>query len=82
MLKRACPQTGVTLRRSNPRQREREHERNNKNREKRSVGRMAKHINPPVVEALDEQRPSIIQTLKSQPAGGATAAESRFNLLV
>ena len=42
VLKRACPQTGVALRRSNPRQRERENERSNKDGEKRSsVGRMA-----------------------------------------
>ena len=47
VLKRTCPQTGVALRRSNPRQRERENERSNKDGEKRSrVGRMAKHIKP------------------------------------
>ena len=34
--KRAGPQTGVALRRSNRRQREREHERNNKDGEKPS----------------------------------------------
>ena len=47
LLKRACPQTGVGLRRRNPRQRERENERSHKDGEKRSsVGRMAKHIKP------------------------------------
>ena len=45
VLKCACPQTGVALRRSNPRQREREYERNNKDGEKPSR-RMAKHIIP------------------------------------
>jgi hypothetical protein len=55
-LKRSCPQTGVALRCSNPRQRERENERCNKDGEKRSsVGRMAKHMNPPVSKALDQQ---------------------------
>ena len=40
-------QTGVALRPSNPRQRERENERSHKDGEKRSsVGRMAKHIKP------------------------------------
>jgi hypothetical protein len=49
-LKRACPQTGVALRCSNPRQRERENEGSNKDEEKRSrVSRMA-HINPSVVK--------------------------------
>ena len=44
---RVCPQTGVGLRRRNPRQRERENERNHKDGEKRSsIGRMAKHIIP------------------------------------
>src|SRR4029077_3485758 len=44
---RACPQTGVGLRRSNPRQRERENECSDKDEEKRScVGRVAKHIKP------------------------------------
>jgi hypothetical protein len=66
-LKRSCPQTGVALRQSNPRQRERENERCNKDGEKRSsVGRMAKHINPPVFRVLDQQKACIIETLKSQ----------------
>ena len=46
VLKRACPQTGVALRRRNPRQRERENEYNHKDGEKRSRIRMAKHIIP------------------------------------
>jgi hypothetical protein len=46
-LKRACPQTGVGLRRSDPRQRERENERNYKDGKTRSsVSRMLKHIEP------------------------------------
>ena len=38
VLKRVCPQTGVALRRSNPRQRERENERSNKRRKKTKQG--------------------------------------------
>jgi hypothetical protein len=46
-LKRSCPQTGVGLRRRNPRQRERQNEYSHKDGEKRSsVGRMTKHIIP------------------------------------
>jgi hypothetical protein len=69
ILKRACPKTGVALRRSNARQRQRENERSNKNREERSsVQRMARHIKPPDLRHSTSRRPSIIDTLKSQPA--------------
>src|SRR4030095_167142 len=45
--KRVYPKTGVALRRSNPRQRERENECRNKDGKKRSsVGRMAEHMKP------------------------------------
>jgi hypothetical protein len=62
VLKRACPQTGVGLGCSNPRQRERENERSNKNGEN---GFERQHINPLLVFKLfGQQSGHNIVTLK------------------